>query len=79
MNILAALKREERKLEKKLGSLQHKLDSIRSAGKALGNSAGREFRGIKKRVLSEASRAKMAKAAKARWAKAKAQGKRALG
>jgi hypothetical protein len=79
MNILAALKREERKLEKKLGSLQHQLDSLRSAGKALGKSAKREFRGIKKRVLSEASRAKMAKAAKARWAKAKAQGKRALG
>ena len=79
MNILAALKREERKLEKQLGSLQRQLDGIKSAGKALGNSAGREFRSFKKRVLSEASRAKMAKAAKARWAKAKAQGKRALG
>lgn len=79
MNILAALKREERRLEKRLRALQRQLDGIRSAGKALGNSAGREFKILKKRVLSEASRAKMAKAARARWAKAKAQGKRALG
>ena len=73
MNILAAIKREERKLEKQLGKLQKQLEGVRAAGKALGNSAGRELSGIKKRVLSEARRAKIAKAAKKRWAKERAQ------
>ncbi len=39
MNILAAIKREERKLEKQLGKLQMQLEGVRAAGKALGNSA----------------------------------------
>jgi hypothetical protein len=30
MNILAAIKREERKLEKQLGKLQKQLDGVRS-------------------------------------------------
>ena len=51
MNILAAIKREERKLEKQLGKLQKQLDGVRAAGKALGNSANRELTGIRKRVL----------------------------
>ena len=76
MNILAALKREERKLEKQLGKLQHQLDSVRAAGKALGNSAGRELVKVKKRVLSAAGREKISKAAKMRWAKVKAQAKK---
>ena len=37
MNILAAIKREERKLEKQLGKLQKQLDGVRAAGKALGH------------------------------------------
>jgi hypothetical protein len=78
MNILAAIKREERKLEKQLGKLQKQLDGVRAAGKALGNSANRELTGIRKRVLSEAGRAKIAKAAKKRWAKVRAQAKRAM-
>ena len=78
MNILVALKREERKLEKQLGKLQKQLDGVRTAGKAIGNSAGRELSGIRKRVLSEAGRAKIAKAAKKRWAKVRAQAKKAM-
>ena len=78
MNILAAIKREERKLEKQLGKLQKQLDGVRAAGKALGNSASREITGIKKRVLSEAGRAKIAKAAKKRWAKIRARAKKAV-
>ena len=78
MNILAAIKREERKLEKQLGKLHKQLEGVRAAGKALGNSAGRELSGIKKRVLSEAGRAKIAKAAKKRWAKVRAQAKKAM-
>lgn len=78
MDILAAIKREEAKLEKQLGKLQHQLDRLRGAGKALGDSTSREITRVKKRVLSPAGRAKIAKAAKERWAKvraAKAKGK----
>jgi hypothetical protein len=78
MKILAAIKREERKLEKQLGKLQHQLNGVRAAAKALGDSANREPRSVKKRVMSAAARAKISKATKARWAKfraAKAKGK----
>jgi hypothetical protein len=78
MYILAAIKREERKLEKQLGKLQHQLNGIRAAAKALGDSTNRELNTVKKRVMSAAARAKISKATKARWAKfraAKAKGK----
>lgn len=78
MNILAAIKREERKLEKQLGRLQRELDGVRAAAKALGRSADRELTGVKKRVLSAAGRAKISKAAKKRWARVKAQAKKAV-
>jgi len=79
MDILAAIKREERKLEKQLGKLQHQLNGVRAAAKALGDSTNRELKAVKKRVMSAAARAKISKATKARWAKfraAKAKGKR---
>jgi hypothetical protein len=79
MNILAAIKREERKLEKQLGKLQHQLDGVRAAGKALGHSTGRELKIVKKRVLSAAGRAKISKAAKKRWAEMKAKAKKVAG
>src|SRR6266550_4769547 len=78
MKILAAIKREEKRLEKQLGKLQHQLNGIRAAAKALGDSTSRELKAVKKRVLSAAARAKISKATKARWAKfraAKAKGK----
>lgn len=78
MNILAAIKREERKIEKQLGKLQHELDGVRAAAKALGRSADRELTNVKKRVLSASGRAKISKAAKKRWAKVKAQAKKAV-
>jgi hypothetical protein len=77
MNILAAIQREERKLGKQLSKLQQRLGAIRAAGKALGNSADRELVKVKKRVLSTAGREKISKAAKKRWAKVKAQAKKA--
>ena len=40
MNILAAIKKEERKLEKELHKLQHKLKGVRAAGEALGIPPG---------------------------------------
>ena len=78
MHILAAIKREEKRLEKQLGKLQHQLNGIRAAAKALGDSTNRELKAVKKRVLSAAARAKISKATKERWAKfraAKAKGK----
>jgi hypothetical protein len=36
MHLIAAVKREERKLEKELGKLQHKLNGVRAAAKAVG-------------------------------------------
>ncbi len=79
MHILAAIKREEKRLEKQLGKLQQQLNGIRAAAKALGDSTNRELKAVKKRVMSAAARAKISKATKARWAKfraAKAKGKR---
>jgi hypothetical protein len=73
MDILAAIQREERKLEKQLNKLQHQLNGVRAAAKALGHSAGREVTSLKKRVMSAAARAKISKAAKARWAKFRAE------
>jgi hypothetical protein len=79
MNLLSTIRREERKLEKQVRKLQSQLESVRAAGKALGRSTSRELTSIKKRVLSEAGRAKIAKAAKKRWAKVRAQAKKAVG
>ena len=49
MDILAAIEREERKLEKQLSKLQRQLNGVRSAAKALGHSTQREVVGAKKR------------------------------
>jgi hypothetical protein len=76
MTILAAIRREEKKVKKELGKLQHRLSGLQAAAKALGDSTSRELLGVKKRVMSAASRAKIAKAAKLRWAKIKAQAKK---
>ena len=80
MNLLAAIKREERKLERQLGKLQKQFDGLRAAAKALGDSTIREVTQVKKRVLSAAAKAKISRATKARWAKFRAEkDKKALG
>lgn len=76
MDLLAAIKREERKLEKELVKLQSKLSSVRGAAKALGDKTVREVTEVKKRVLSSAAKAKISKAAKLRWSKYRAQAKK---
>jgi hypothetical protein len=76
MDILAAIKREEQRLEKQLGKLNHQLSGVRVAAKALGVSAECEIVGVKKRVLSAAGRAAIVKAAKKRWAKVRKQAKK---
>jgi hypothetical protein len=78
MDILAAIKREEKKLEKQMSELQDKLNGVRSAAKALGHSATVEVKGAKKRVLSAAGRAAIAKAARKRWARVRKQTKKAV-
>jgi hypothetical protein len=77
MNILAAIKREERQIEKQLGKLQRRLSGVRAAAQALGHSAKHEVTTVKKRVLSAAGRAKIAAAARRRWAKVRAKAKKA--
>jgi hypothetical protein len=79
MDILAAIKLEERKLEKQLRKLRHKLTGVEAAAKALGGSAERKVVGVKRRVLSAAGRAAISKASKKRWAKVRAQAKKAIG
>jgi geranylgeranyl pyrophosphate synthase len=78
MSILAAIRREEKKVRKQLAKLQRDLIGLQSAAKALGKSASRDLTTAKKHVLSAAARAKMAKAAKKRWAKVRAQTKKAV-
>ena len=56
MNILAAIKREEGKLEKQLKKVQHQLDGVRSAAKALGHTAAVEVR-AQRSAFAEAQRA----------------------
>jgi hypothetical protein len=77
MDILAAIKREERKLGKQLGKLQHQLNGVRAAAQVLGDSTSREATRVKKRVLSAAARARIGRAAKKRWAKFRALAKKA--
>jgi hypothetical protein len=79
MKILAAIKREQKKLEKQLGKLQHQLNGVRAAAEALGHSASKELKVVKKRVLSAAARARIGRATKKRWAKFRAQAKKIAG
>jgi hypothetical protein len=78
MSLLAAIRREEKKVKKQLAKLQHDLNGLQSAAKALGKSANKDLIKVKKRVLSAAGRAKISKAAKKRWAKVRAQAKKAV-
>jgi hypothetical protein len=77
MNILAAIRREERKFEKQVGKLQHQLDELRAAARASGHTADRELTEVKKRVLSAAAKKKISRAAKRRWATFRARAKKA--
>jgi hypothetical protein len=76
MSILAAIRREEKKVKKQLAKLQHDLIGLQSAAKVLGKTANRDISRVKKRVLSAKGRAKISKAMKARWAKVRAQAKK---
>ena len=73
MNILAAIKSQERKLEKQLAKLHNQLNGVRAAAKALGSSTSREVTKVKKRVMSAVAKARISKATKARWARFRAE------
>ena len=80
MNILAALKHEEAKLQKQADRVRQQLDAVRAARKILGRevASGGKRIGKKKRKMSAAARARIGKATKERWARfraAKAKGK----
>ena len=76
MDILAAIKREESKLEKQLASVQHKLNGIKAAAEAMGRSTNKKVTKGTKRVLSAATRAKIGKATRKRWARIEAEAKK---
>ena len=76
MDILSAIKREERKLEKQLASIQRKLKGIKAAAEAMGRSVDKKVTKGTKRVLSAAARAKIGKATKKRWARFRAKAKK---
>jgi hypothetical protein len=78
MDILNTIRREEKKLEKQVGKLQRQLNGLKTAARALGNSASDELGQARKRVLSAAARAKISAAAKRRWAKLRAGAKKAV-
>ena len=78
MNILAAIRREEKKVKKQLAKLQNDLIGLQSAARALGKSANRDLNSAKKRVLSAAGRARISRATKKRWAKLRAQAKKVV-
>ena len=77
MSILAAIRREEKKVKKQLAKLQADLIGLQSAAKVLGKTASREISRAKKHVLSAKGRARISKAMKARWAKVRAKAKKA--
>ena len=79
MDILAALKQEEVKFEKLLGNARQQLDTVRTAIKlfaGLGSKSKTTGKAAKKKkAMSAATKAKIAKSAKKRWAKIKAEKK----
>ena len=75
MDILEALRQEEAKWKKQAAAAQQQLDTVRTAIKLLGglSSSGKPTgKKRKKNVMSAATKAKIAKAAKERWAKIRA-------
>jgi len=78
MNMLATIRREERKLKRRVGELQGQLEGLKAAARALGISASDRLRTRRKRVLSAAGRARISAAAKRRWAKVRARAKKAV-
>ncbi len=77
MNILAALRQAEAKLQKQADTVRQQLHAVRAARKILGRGVASTGKvGRKKRKMSAATKAKISKATKARWAKFRAEKKK---
>lgn len=76
MNLLTAIRREEVQVEKQLRSLQHRLEGLRSAKKALANPTVPISGQSSRRALSAEARARISAAQKKRWAKVRAHMKK---
>jgi len=81
MNILAALRQAEAKLQKQADIVRRQLYAVRAASKILGRDVASGGKRIarKKRVMSVAARARISKAAKERGAKFRAEKKKGKG
>jgi hypothetical protein len=78
MDILKALRTEETKFLHQVDAANQQLETVRAAIKLLSRNGGSaRSSGRKRRFVSKAARAKMAKAQRARWAKIKASKKNA--
>jgi len=79
MDILAALRQEESKFEKQVDEARQQLETVRAAIKLMrgisGGSKSAGKRTTKKKAMSAATKAKIAKKAKERWAKIRAEKK----
>lgn len=74
MNLLTAIRREQVQVEKQLRSLQHRLEGLRSAQRALAHAAENKSGQSRQRApLSAEARAKISAAQKRRWAKVRAR------
>jgi hypothetical protein len=76
MNLIEAINREEAQVEKQMRALQHRLHGLRSAKQALADSLKTVLGQPTSRVLSAEARAKISAAARRRWAKVRARGKK---
>jgi len=80
MKLLAALQKEARKLTKVKADVERQLNAIGAAVKAFGSTLAAESangRKKTKRHMSASAKARIAKAQRARWAKARAAKKTA--
>ncbi len=68
MNILAALKHEQTKLQRQLTGIQGAIKVLTG-----GTGSQHTLMGRRRRVMSAAARAKISKATKARWARFRAE------
>ena len=68
LNLLPALRREEKRLEQAVGKVQNELNAVKKAIEAFGKT----YRNGTRRKMSAEARARIAKAQKARWAKVRA-------
>lgn len=74
MDILAALRQEEKQLQRQLSGIQNAIAALdgRTSTRGFRSKAYQPGPG-RKRTLSAAARAKISQAAKARWAKVRAE------